>query len=94
MTFLNSRPFLFFLACGMYLKISEPISLTGSAGGPEADASHRNGVKIPQYLTPWSLPRIIPKGFVRGPPRPKAEAKSLPRSQPKVVLSGDDFKFF
>jgi len=41
----------------MYLKISEPISLTGSAGG-------RAKTKPPFR-----------------PPRPKAEAKSLPRSE-------------
>jgi hypothetical protein len=63
----------------MYLKISEPILLTGSVGG------------------------IPPKPPFR-PPRPKAEAKSLPRRKLaflrglfgglRLAQRGDDFKFF
>jgi hypothetical protein len=56
------------------LKISELILRTiGSAGCPEADASHRYGVKIAPVVSPRSLPRLAcPIEAVR---RREAEAK-------------------
>ena len=55
----------YLILCGMYLKISEPISLTSSAGGP-ATISLRSkcGVKIP--LSPLEFTPHNPEGICAG----------------------------
>jgi hypothetical protein len=85
---------LIYSSSSIYLKIPEPISLTGSVGGPEADVSHRNGVKIPPTLNPLEFTPHNPEGICAGPPRPETEAESLSRSEVNLLLSGDNFKFF
>ena len=56
----------------MYLKISEPISLTGSAGGPAtispAVAGSKCGVKIPPI--PLEFTPHNPEGICAGPASP------------------------